>query len=305
MKYDTKLMYFIFKSTTMLYYDLLKKKKCDFVFELYPGGGFFFDDETCDNDLRKIMKLKGFKKVIVTQEPVREYLLRKKLCKKEQIEMIFGVVMNEESISKKYVKESFFGKNKNTLDIVFMAHRYNVIGKDKGYDLFVDVAKKLCKKYSNINFHVVGNFDETIIDIESIKDHIKFYGPLEKSKFDSFFSDKDIILSPNRPGILAKGAFDGFPTASCTEAGVRKVVMMCSDELGMCQNYYTDNENIILIKTEVDDIVSKIEKLYRQPKRIKEIAEKGRERIIKLYSYDSQIKPRVDLLKKVINKKGD
>lgn len=303
-KYDSKLMYFIFKSTTMNYYDLIKKKKCNFVFELYPGGGLYFDDPVCDNDLRKIMKLKGFKKVIVTQEPVKKYLLKKKLCKANQIEMIFGVVMNEESIIKDYPKSLFYGKNKNTCDIVFMAHKYNELGKDKGYDLFIDTAKKLCEKYDNIYFHVVGNFDKDTIDVETIKDHIRFYGTLEKSKFDEFFKDKDMIISPNRPGILANGAFDGFPTASCTEAGVRKVVMLCSDELDMCQNYYSNGENIIIIKNNVNDIAEKIENLYNNPNRIEEIAEEGRKRIMKLYSYDSQINPRVELLKKIINKKG-
>ena len=304
-KFSTKLMYFIFKNTVMNYYDLLKRKKCNFVFELYPGGGFYFDDPVCDKDLKKIMSLKGFKKVIVTQEPVKKYLLQKQLCKENQIKMIFGVVMNEDFITKRYSKNCFYGKNKENCDIVFMAHRYNKIGNDKGYDLFISVAKVLCKKYDNIYFHVIGNYDKSIINVNSIEKHIKFYGTLEKEKFDSFFMDKDIILSPNRPGILAKGAFDGFPTASCTEAGVRKVVMVCSDELNMCEDYYNDNENIVIIKNDVNDIVKKLENLYNHPEKIEKIAENGRKRIIDLYSYDSQMKPRINLLKEIINKKGD
>lgn len=304
LRLNSKLMYFIFKSTTMYYYDLLKEKKSNFIFELYPGGGFFFNDSQCDADLRKIMKLKGFKKVIVTQEPVRQYLLDKKLCKKNQIEMIFGVVMDNKAISKKSNNKSFYGKNKETCDIVFMAHKYHSIGKDKGYDLFIETAKCLYKKYKNIRFHVVGNFDKNVINIEEIKNNIQFYGPLEKDCFDNFFSDKDMIISPNRPGILANGAFDGFPTASCTEAGIREVVMLCTDPFNMHENYYKPDVDIVIIKDEVEDIVKKVEMLYNHPEKIEQIAKKSRKKIIDLYSYNSQIKPRLNLINKIINKKG-
>lgn len=300
---NSKLMYFIFKSTTMYYFDLLKEKKCDFIFELYPGGGFFFDDPTCDADLKKIMSLKGFKKVIVTQKPIKDYLLKKRLCKKSQIELIFGVVMNNKDND--YRKKAFYGENKKNLDIVFMAHRYNDMGKDKGYDLFVATAKKLSAKYQNIMFHVVGNYDEKIIDVSKIKDRIKFYGPLKKSEFDEFYSDKDIIVSPNRPNILFKGAFDGFPTASCTEAGLRETVMLCSDELNMSIGYYNDFEDVVLIKNEVNDIAKKIERLYKNPRELKRIALNTRKHILELYSFEKQMKPRIDVIRKVLNIKGD
>lgn len=304
-KKNTKLVYLIFKSTALFYYDLLKRKKWDFVFELYPGGGLFFDDSVCDKELKKLMKLKGFKKVIVTQEPVKQYLIKKKLCREDQIELIFGVVMNNTEIVKEYKKKAFYGKGKKHCDIVFMAHKYSELGRDKGYDLFIEVAKKLCKKYDNIYFHVIGNFNESVIDVTDIQDRIKFYGTVEKSEFDQFFQDKDMIISPNRPGVLAKGAFDGFPTASCTEAGIRETVMLCSDMLNMHENYYVDNEDIIIIKNDSDDIMKKVEYLYNNPEKIKEIAQNSRKKILELYSYDAQIKPRIELLENIINKKKE
>lgn len=298
LKLDTKMMYFIFKSTTKYYLELLKKKKCSFIFELYPGGGFLFDNPECDKDLKEIMSLKGFRKVVVTQKPVMDYLLRKKICKKNQIELIFGVVMESKNKNKSYSKTKFYKNGKDTLDIVFMAHRYNEIGKDKGYDLFIETAKALSKKYKDIRFHVVGNYDENVIDVEEIKNKIKFYGAMDKNEFDRFYSDKDIIISPNRPNVLAPGAFDGFPTASCTEAGMREVVMVCSDEFGMAKGYYENKKNVVIIKNDVNDIVEKIVWLHKNPEKIKEIAKNTRDKIIDLYSFEKQMKPRIDLIRK-------
>lgn len=299
LKSNSKLLYFIFKSTAMHYYDLIKKTKIDFIFELYPGGGMLFDDKECDLELKKLMRLKNFKKVIVTQKPVMDYLIKKKICPKKKIQLIFGVVMNSNS---KYKKESFYGEKRKTLNIVFMAHKYTKCGNDKGYDLYIETAKMLSKKYNDIMFHVIGNFDENTIDVSEIKDRITFYGPITKEKFDDFFKDKDIILSPNRPNVLKEGAFDGFPTASVTEAGLRETVMISTDELKMNNNYYLEDE-MIIIKPNSDDIINKIEYLHNNPKIIKKIAQNGRKKIIKLYSYENQIKPRVKLLQNTIKEK--
>lgn len=299
-KIKPKLVYLIFKSTVMDYYNVLKNNKYNFVFELYPGGGFVFNDEKCDNELKKIVSLKGFKKVIVTQKPVEDYLIKKKICKKSQIEMIFGVVMNNKN--EKNYKKIFYGKDKKNLDIVFMAHKYHQYGKDKGYDLFIEVAKKLCKNYKNINFHVVGNFDEKVIDVSEIGNKITFYGKINKQSFDEFFKDKDIILSPNRPNVLNNGAFDGFPTASCTEAGLREVVMMCSDELSMHETFYKNNEDLIIIKNDENDIIEKIKYLYNNYTELIRIAENGRKRILKLYDFNSQMLPRINLINSILKK---
>lgn len=298
-KSKPKILYFIFKSTVLHYYKLLKKTKTNFIFELYPGGGMVFDDEQCDAELRKIMKLKNFKKVIVTQKPVMEYLIKKRICPKNKIQLIFGVVMNADL---NYKKTSFYKDGHETLNVVFMAHRYNKYGSDKGYDLFIEAAKEICKKYNDIMFHVVGNFDKNILDITPIENKIIFHSTITKDKFNDFFSDKDIILSPNKPNILKKGAFDGFPTASVTEAGLRETVMICTDELHMNNNYYTDNE-ICIIKPTIEDIIDKMEYLHNNPKDIKRIAKNGRKKIIDLYSFENQLKPRILLLENMIKEK--
>lgn len=300
--FNPKLLYFIFFQSVKIHWDFIKKKKTPFVFELYPGGGFSFDDPECDLMLKKIMSSKYFKKVIVTQNVVRDYLLKKKLCKKSQIELIFGVVMPLNCLEKEYKFKYNYGINKKQLDIVFMAHKYTKRGVDKGYDTYIEVAKKLTSMYRNVYFHVVGGFTEEDIDVSNISDRIKFYGNLPGSELDEFFVDKDIILSPNIPNKIFQGSFDGFPTASCTEAGLRKTAMFCTDPLLMNNDKFKNNEEIVLIKPEVDDIVNKIKYYYDNPNKLKDIGEKGSAAIKKIYDYEHQIKPRINILNKVLGR---
>ena len=211
--------------------ELIEKYGIPFIFTLYPGGGFILNDKESDEKLKKIFKSKYFRKVIVTQKITYNYLLKKAFCKKEDIEFIYGIVTPENVLERKPKDKTYFKKGKDILDICFIAHKYCNKGIDKGYDLFIDVAKVLSKKYSDIRFHVVGGFDENEIDISEIKDRIKFYGIKPTEKLIEMYNNLDIVVSPNRPFKLSKGSFDGFPTGSCTEAMINKVVLMCSDEL--------------------------------------------------------------------------
>jgi len=70
----------------------LEKNKIPFVFTLYPGGGFGFEEESSDAKLKKVLSSKYFKKVIVTQRATYEYLVRKNFCSKEKISFIFGLL---------------------------------------------------------------------------------------------------------------------------------------------------------------------------------------------------------------------
>ena len=181
-----------------------------------------------------------------------------------------------------------------------MAHKYTKNGVDKGYDVFIEVMKILCDKYKNINVHVVGGFTEEDIDVSSFKEQIYFYGELTGSQFDAFFSDKDMILSPNIPNKIFEGSFDGFPTASCTEAGLRKTAIFCTDPLGMNDNIFIDGKEIVIIEHDVEDILEKVEYYYKNFKELKEIGENGFKKILDVYSYENQIQPRIEVINDVI-----
>jgi len=300
MSLQAKLIYTIFLANIYLYIGFIEKYKIPFAFTLYPGGGFELKNKSSDKKLKRVFSSPFFRKVIVTQKIVYDYLLDNKFCKPEQIEMIFGVVTPLKLLENEYNNKKYFGSDKPHLDICFVAHKYSEKGLDKGYDIFIEVACELSKKYENIYFHVVGNFDENVLDINSIKDRISFYGLQSSEWFHEFYKDKDIILSPNIPFKLSDGAFDGFPTGCCTEAGLHNVAILCTDELKLNMEKYKDKKEIVIIPHDTQKIVEIIEYYYHNPKQLQKISKSGYLKIKDLYNYENQIAPRIKILEELI-----
>jgi len=296
--YNAKLAYVVFLNNMIVFLATLEKKRIPFIFTLYPGAGFGLNKPESDDALVKIFGSPQFRKVIVTQKVTYDYLISKKLCNPDQIEYIFGVVTPLEML-KPFFGKKYFGFDKDTLDICFVAHKYMPGGIDKGYDVFIDVARKLSKIHNNIHFHVVGSFTKMDIPVDGLEGKITFYGLQNSEWFDSFYKDKDIILSPNIPFTLANGAFDGFPTASCTEAGLRNVAILCTDILQLNEKF-KDGDDILIIPHDSDKIVDTITHLYSNPEIIKKIAENGSLKIRDLYSFDNQIYPRIKILEEAM-----
>lgn len=283
------------------YLELLEELKIPFIFNLYPGGGFALNNKQIDEKLHRIFSSPMFKKVIVTQKVTRRYLLDNNFCSEENIEFIYGVVQPQESLNNNINEKQYYKGGKDTLDICFAAYKYMKEGKDKGYDLFIETAKKLSKKYNNVKFHVVGTFDETDIDISEISEHITFYGSRTTEWFKEFYKDKDIFLSPNRINQLTTGSFDGFPTGCATEAMLNGVVVIATDELS--QNVaFEKGKEIIIVKPNTKELINAIDNLYKNPKEIKQISNSAYKKAQEVYSIDKQVMSRVNILKEEIKK---
>ena len=196
-----------------------------------------------------------------------------------------------------------YGVNKDKLDLCFVAHKYTEKGIDKGYDIFISVAKELNKKFKNIDYHVIGGFNENDIDVSELGDNISFYGVKDSKWLRNFYNNMDIIISPNRPNMLGKGTFDGFPTGSATEAMIRKVLLLCTDELKLNVKFKNKKE-LIIIKPNFENVTKIIEKLYKNPVKIKKIADQGSKKAKEIYSKENQIIPRVKIIKECLEKEG-
>ena len=300
--YTAKLAYCTFLNIAYSFLEALEKKRIPFVFTLYPGGGFEINQESSDCKLRRVLGSAQFRKVIVTQTITYEYLVKNHFCTEDEIEFIYGGVMPSDISSQcNDYHRRFYGFEKNTLDICFVAYKSVPRGVNKGYDVFIEVAKKLVRVHSNIRFHVVGNFDETDISIDGLVGKITFYGLQSLEWFDNHYVDKDIILSPNIPFALSSGAFDGFPTGCCVEAGLRKAAMFCTDELKL-NNYFVDGEEIVIIPHDCDRIVKIIETYYNAPDKLRSIGKKGAAKLQEVFSYENQILPRIRILENEISK---
>lgn len=291
-KYKSKLAYIVFESLTYYSLKFLEKNKIPFVFTLYPGGMFATNDPDSDFRKKEIFKSPMFKKVIVTQEYTKKYLLQKKLCSINKIKYIplgFSQLQINKVQNKKY-----YNVDKNFFDICFVAFNYVENGYYKGYDILLDVARKVLLKHNNIRFHVVGNWNkqnETFYN----GNNIIYYGVKDPDFFPNFYSNMDIFLSLSRT--TKNGSFDGFPLG--VDAGFCGVTLFASDELN--QNVlFKDKIDIVLVKTQSDDIVNKIEYYYENVEKLYKIGENGKKILQKYVNTKYQCNSRINLFKKII-----
>ena len=292
------LIYCVFLHNAYNFLPIIERNSTPFVFTLYPGGGFHLHGANSDRMLRTVFKSPLFRKVIVTQNITYNYLIENRFCQPEQVEFVYGVVTPVENLITNQTIRQQMGKTKDTFDICFVASKYMPLGIDKGYDTFIEVAKHLSNRYTNIQFHVVGGFDEADIDVSGMT-NIFFYGPQKTAFFADFYQRMDIILAPNVPFKLVDGAFDGFPTGACSEAGLMGVALFCSDVLE--QNIYFEHQNDIVLTTNTaNNIISYIDYYYHHYDELQQLAQRGRQKIQHIYSSESQMLPRIELLKAVI-----
>ncbi|HEX3568977.1 MAG TPA: glycosyltransferase [Candidatus Saccharimonadales bacterium] len=293
-KYQFNLAYTYFLAETYTLLPFLEKHKIPFVFLLNPGGAFGLNNESSDAMLRKVCSSKFFRKVIVNQRLFKDYLLNKGLCRKDDVLYDFS---GSAQFKLSDVKEKRkFKREKSTFDICFVAAKYSPKGVDKGYDLFVAAAKRLAKYRPDIRFHVVGGFDETEIDVSDIKDVIKFYGYLDPVALPEFYSTMDIFMSPNRPFKLYEGNSDGFPLSAgamyCGVCGFN------ADELNMNTEFAHDE--VVIIKTQVKDIVEKVKHFYNNLDELYAISQKGQKKAQFFYDIEKHIEGRIHLFRELI-----
>ena len=288
--------YVVFLNNIIQYIDKIEDARLPFVLELYPGGGLLLDQPRSDTRLSRVFESPFFRKVIVTQNVTRDYLLRKRFCRKDQIEFIFGVVVSSNVLHDGSPSRIRYGAGKKTLDICFVANKNVPRGADKGYDRFIEAARILSKRHSQVRFHVVGQLTEQDVDVGDLGDKIAFYGHQPTSFFPQFHARMDIILSPNIPFVLYAGAFDGFPTGACVEAALCGTALFVTDELGMNDGYFKDGEEIVIISREPDQIADTIRKYISEPERLSSIGQNGQRAARLIFSLEVQMAPRLRVL---------
>lgn len=293
-RYKFKLAYSFFLAETFTLLPFYEKHNIPFVFVLYPGGAFGLDNEASDNMLRRIFESPCFRKVIVSQRLTRDYLITKQLCDAGNIEYVYGgfVQFKPEDVKPK----RYYNKHKDTFDLCFIASKYTEKGIDKGYDLFIESAKILAKKFPDMRFHVVGNFTEHDIDITDIQSKVIFYGYQKSDFFPNFYAGMDVMISPNRPHKLYEGNFDGFPLA--VDAGYCGTAMFVSDELKM-NDHFTNHKDIVIVPVDAKKIAQLVTRYYTNIEALYEISKRGMKASHKFFSIEQQLKGRIDLLSKV------
>lgn len=291
---NCKLFYVLFYHNLLKVYKYLFFFRIPFVFTLYPGGDFVINNPKVNKELRKMLSSDLCKAVIVNQLFTKQYLLQNSICKEEKIKLIFGLPLSKKKLLYDTRNKEYYPYKKQYLDICFVGSKYTEKGLDKGYDIFIGIAKELMKN-KFIRFHVVGNFTEEDIDVKEIGDRIKFYGTVKSQELNELLSLFDIIVAPNRNNVLAEGAFDGFPVGCCIEASLVGCCIITTDPL-FENKYFEEGKEICIVKPEVNDIVRKIEKMIAHPGAIQLMGEAGMMKTKYLYSETLQLEERVKIL---------
>ncbi len=278
-----------------------ERRRFPFAFTLYPGGGFLLDNEASDDTLRRIFSSPEFRKVIVTQKLTRDYILSKKLCGEENIEFIFGVVVPSPLLDSCVASRHDSASDGGPFQICFAAHKYMPGGRDKGYDVFVDFARELSRRMRELRFHVIGGWAESDGDFGAARERVQFHGPLASNDMAAVFNRMDLIVAPNAPFQLAKGAFDGFPTGCCTEAALCGVAVFATDPLGL-NSAFKNHDEIVIVPRDAIEIADEVESYCRDPERLRRLATKGREAFARVYSPESQLEPRFSILDRYLSR---
>lgn len=290
-----RLAYGVFLRNTFEFLPAVEAHRLPFVFTLYPGGGFRLNDDGSDRMLRRVCESACFRGVIATQTVTRDYLIERHFCDPSQVHFIFGGVFPSDVFATGAVRKQYFGQDKETLDICFVAHKYMAGGIDKGYDTFVEVARILAAEMEHARFHVIGGFGPDEIDVSDLGDRIRFYGSLYREEFTALYGRMDLILSPNRPFRLFPGSFDGFPTGCCIEAGLSGVAVFATDPLG-CNIAFEDGAEIVLVPAEPRAIADRVHACCQDPERLYRIAAGGQRAFARLFDLEAQMGPRMKTL---------
>lgn len=294
-KVKADLAYTLFYNNIIKHFDYIEENKIPFAFTLYPGGGFVFNDKAINENLKKICSSNLFKGVVVNQYITKEYLIEKGITVEDKITLIPGVSLNLNGDFKSVEKDN------SVIKIVFFANKYTVGGKDKGFDVFQRIIFQLIENKQNILPVVIGNFSKDDLEIKELSDKIIFKGVLNEAAYQKELESTHIFISPNQPNILAPGAFDGFPLSTAIAAALANNVLFLTDHFNESEKIgFIDKVDYFKLTNSLEDNISLIEKVIDNINLIKEISQNGKNKTLNLYSFNNQIQPRIEFLKKCL-----
>lgn len=296
---NTQLVYVLFYGYLNRYKKHIFKHQLNLSFNLYPGGGFDTQSDLVKKNLKEITQYNGFKDVIVTQNYSRDYILNEIGVPMEQVHLVKSIMMLPDYYSfDPFEKKSWFGIDKDSFDIAFVANKYSPLGEDKGFDVFLKLSQKLKAKYKFVNFHIVGGFTEKDIPEHFDKQDFTCYGFKDFQFFIDFYKTIDVFVSPNKPFTLG-GNFDGFPLGTSYEAGICGAVVMMTDYLNE-NEVYEDQIDYFNINEGVEQIIACCDYLILNPEKMQGMVKNFRSKTFNFSNTNDALSRKIDVLAKSI-----
>jgi len=272
----------------------LEARRLPFTFTIYPGGGFLMwgaGQGASDNRLRALFSSRCFAGVFVHHAIIRRYLEAMHGLTEQIFFLKGGFSQMDPSLIR---PKTFYGFERQAMNICFVANRYDPMGLGKGYDVFINAAKRLSSLRPDCRFHVVGDWSRDIIDVSDIGDKVQFHGYLATDALAHLYSEMDAIVSPTRIDVPREGKFDGFPLV--TDAGICGVAMFVSDPLGQNEDF-VQGEELEIIRSDPDDVVERLLPYCSDPARLRDMSIRGQRRISELRNKEEKLAAKAAILK--------
>ena len=191
----------------------------------------------------------------------------------------------------RFNKYTCLGKN-NSKFILGYAGR---IVENKGIYLLLDTVKKLSKKYNNIEIHIVGAGDKQnliklkqyIID-NSLQDIIKYYGI--EHDMEKFYKSIDVLVVPSIVKeafglVICESMYCGTPVITSNSGAQKEIIL--------------DGINGFIVNDIKNDLYEKIEFLYIDRIKLKEIAHNAKITIENNFDINSTVNKLIQLYKTI------
>jgi hypothetical protein len=283
-----RLAYVTFLGNAIRLVPYFENRQIPFILQLYPGGGFEIDRPDTDEKLRRVLLSELCRKVIVTQRITERYIVDKIGCDPAKVEHIFGGVFESRLPFSFDRDKRFYPRDKDTIDLCFVAHKYAGNITAKGYDQFVAICLELAGGLPQLRCHVVGDYTQADVPLGAHHDRFTFYGRRSSEFLADFFRSMDAIISINRPFDLTPGSFDGFPTGACIEAGFRGVLNCLNDPLDL-NPCLTDGQDILLLNPDHRSSAARLGALLADPSELYRLAEQGLRKYHEVFDTDRQL----------------
>jgi len=299
------LAYITFLNNAHAYLDDLTRHRVPFVLNLYPGGGLGLGDGQSDQKLLRVLASPLIKDIIVTQPVVERYVTQLALAHGltlPPMHLVQGVVVNPDYFDPALACHGLrYGQGKDTLDVCFVAESYMPGAANKGFPEFI-AAMQCLADLTQLRVHIVGGgYTPADLQAPGLSIPVQYLGRLPTAQLREFYGQMDLIISPNRPGQLHAGNFDGFPTGACVEAALCEVAIMATDALRQNPGY-VDQQSILLLDHEGDPLPEQIERAVRHlaahPEQLSQLAKACQSLTRTLYAPARQIATRQEILRK-------
>lgn len=163
------------------------------------------------------------------------------------------------------------------------------LDREKGVDLIIEAVAKLRHRKLEVNARLIGGgVDVHVKELKELtaklcgNDYIEFHGQVSNEKLPSLYQKSHVF-------VLASRRQEGHPM-TISEALCSGLPVICTKSGGLAELIADGKDGLFIKQNDVNDLVAKLEYLYKNKKVIQEMSQKARESGVKKYSRKAMVK---------------